>query len=65
MVRGKVVVMQVTKNCCLEWSITLFSISSLPHTLLMGMPLLKRMYDEFVGSLMVQIVVVQCIIWYT
>ncbi|KAM0829712.1 hypothetical protein ACQ4PT_066713 [Festuca glaucescens] len=49
----------------LEWTITLFSLSTLPNTLVMGIPLLKGMYGEFSGSLMVQIVVLQCIIWYT
>ncbi|OMO54632.1 Auxin efflux carrier [Corchorus capsularis] len=50
---------------CLEWSITLFSLSTLPNTLVMGIPLLKGMYGDYSGSLMVQIVVLQCIIWYT
>jgi len=54
-----------TKRGCLEWTITLFSLSTLPNTLVMGIPLLKGMYGEFSGSLMVQIVVLQCIIWYT
>lgn len=49
----------------LEWSITLFSLSTLPNTLVMGIPLLKGMYGDFSGTLMVQIVVLQCIIWYT
>ncbi|KAK6149029.1 hypothetical protein DH2020_016554 [Rehmannia glutinosa] len=49
----------------LEWSITLFSLSTLPNTLVMGIPLLKGMYGDNSGSLMVQIVVLQCIIWYT
>ncbi|KAJ0981343.1 hypothetical protein J5N97_009598 [Dioscorea zingiberensis] len=49
----------------LEWTITLFSLSTLPNTLVMGIPLLKGMYGEYSGSLMVQIVVLQCIIWYT
>ncbi|KAL2895841.1 putative auxin efflux carrier component 1c [Bienertia sinuspersici] len=49
----------------LEWSITLFSLSTLPNTLVMGIPLLKGMYGESSGTLMVQIVVLQCIIWYT
>ncbi|KAF7135521.1 hypothetical protein RHSIM_Rhsim08G0126000 [Rhododendron simsii] len=56
---------RVSKRGCLEWSITLFSLSTLPNTLVMGIPLLKGMYGEFSGSLMVQIVVLQCIIWYT
>lgn len=55
----------VSKRGCLEWTITLFSLSTLPNTLVMGIPLLKGMYGEYSGSLMVQIVVLQCIIWYT
>ncbi|OAY46527.1 probable auxin efflux carrier component 1c [Manihot esculenta] len=56
---------KLSKRGCLEWTITLFSLSTLPNTLVMGIPLLKGMYGEFSGSLMVQIVVLQCIIWYT
>lgn len=56
---------KVSKRGCLEWTITLFSLSTLPNTLVMGIPLLKGMYGAFSGSLMVQIVVLQCIIWYT
>lgn len=55
----------LSKRGCLEWTITLFSLSTLPNTLVMGIPLLKGMYGEFSGGLMVQIVVLQCIIWYT
>ncbi|VFQ67771.1 unnamed protein product [Cuscuta campestris] len=54
-----------SKRGSLEWSITLFSLSTLPNTLVMGIPLLKGMYGDFSGGLMVQIVVLQCIIWYT
>ncbi|KAL1815081.1 hypothetical protein ACET3Z_017655 [Daucus carota] len=56
---------RVSARGSLEWSITLFSLSTLPNTLVMGIPLLKGMYGEASGSLMVQIVVLQCIIWYT
>ncbi|KAG8056072.1 hypothetical protein GUJ93_ZPchr0001g30244 [Zizania palustris] len=49
----------------LDWFITLFSLSTLPNTLVMGIPLLIAMYGPYSGSLMVQIVVLQCIIWYT
>ncbi|CAL4897018.1 unnamed protein product [Urochloa decumbens] len=52
----------------LDWSITLFSLSTLPNTLVMGIPLLRGMYAGFssdAGALMVQVVVLQCIIWYT
>ncbi|KAL9389628.1 hypothetical protein Peur_018233 [Populus x canadensis] len=54
-----------TKNGSLEWMITIFSVSTLPNTLVMGIPLLTAMYGNYSGSLMVQIVVLQCIIWYT
>lgn len=55
----------LSRRGCLEWTITLFSLSTLPNTLVMGIPLLKGMYGPDSGSLMVQIVVLQCIIWYT
>ncbi|XP_074569934.1 auxin efflux carrier component 2-like [Curcuma longa] len=49
----------------LDWSITLFSLATLPNTLVMGIPLLSAMYGEFSGGLMVQIVVMQSVVWYT
>ncbi|KAL2584504.1 hypothetical protein AAZX31_14G146200 [Glycine max] len=49
----------------LDWLITLFSLATLPNTLVMGIPLLQAMYGDFTQSLMVQLVVLQCIIWYT
>ncbi|XP_012833363.1 PREDICTED: LOW QUALITY PROTEIN: auxin efflux carrier component 3-like [Erythranthe guttata] len=55
----------ISKNGSLEWSITIFSLSTLPNTLVMGIPLLIAMYGDYSGSLMVQVVVLQCIIWYT
>ncbi|KAI3744398.1 hypothetical protein L1987_57478 [Smallanthus sonchifolius] len=54
-----------TSNGSLEWMITIFSLSTLPNTLVMGIPLLIAMYGDYSGSLMVQVVVLQCIIWYT
>ncbi|XP_073156099.1 auxin efflux carrier component 2 isoform X4 [Henckelia pumila] len=54
-----------SKNGSLEWMITLFSLSTLPNTLVMGIPLLRAMYGDFSGDLMVQIVVMQSVIWYT
>ncbi|PSS04284.1 Auxin efflux carrier component like [Actinidia chinensis var. chinensis] len=54
-----------SKKGTLEWMITLFSLSTLPNTLVMGIPLLKAMYGDFSGNLMVQIVVLQSVIWYT
>ncbi|KAK6938315.1 Membrane transport protein [Dillenia turbinata] len=52
-------------NGSLDWLITLFSLATLPNTLVMGIPLLKAMYGDFTQNLMVQLVVLQCIIWYT
>eukprot|EP00250_Pteridium_aquilinum_P016540 c23150_g1_i1 orf=131-2491(-) len=49
----------------LDWMITLFSLSTLPNTLVMGIPLLNAMYGKYYGNLMVQVVVLQSIIWYT
>ncbi|XP_022727039.1 auxin efflux carrier component 7-like [Durio zibethinus] len=54
-----------TRNGSLEWMITIFSLSTLPNTLVMGIPLLIAMYGNYSGMLMVQVVVLQCIIWYT
>ena len=53
------------KSGSLEWMITLFSLSTLPNTLVMGIPLLKAMYGELSGILMVQVVALQSVIWYT
>lgn len=49
----------------LEWVITIFSLATLPNTLVMGIPLLKSMYGDDKEGLMIQAVVLQCIIWYT
>uniref|UniRef100_A0A7N0TLP4 Auxin efflux carrier component n=1 Tax=Kalanchoe fedtschenkoi TaxID=63787 RepID=A0A7N0TLP4_KALFE len=54
-----------TRTGSLEWLITIFSVSTLPNTLVMGIPLLIAMYGDYAGSLMVQVVVMQCILWYT
>ncbi|KAE9597288.1 hypothetical protein Lal_00007991 [Lupinus albus] len=54
-----------TANGSIEWMITIFSLSTLPSTLIMGIPLLIAMYGDYSGNLMVQVVVLQCIIWYT
>lgn len=54
-----------SRSGSLDWMITLFALATLPNTLVMGIPLLAAMYGEFYGGLMVQLVVLQCIIWYT
>ncbi|CAK7356979.1 unnamed protein product [Dovyalis caffra] len=55
----------ITRRGELDWTITLFSLCTLPNTLVMGVPLLKSMYGEFTSPLMVQIVFLQSAIWYT
>ncbi|GJS72614.1 putative membrane transport protein [Tanacetum coccineum] len=54
-----------TKTGSFEWLITLFSLSTLPNTLVIGIPLLKAMYGDFAADLMVQVVALQVIFWYT
>jgi auxin efflux carrier family protein len=47
-----------------DWLITGISVSTLPNTLIVGIPLLRGMYgDESVG-LITQIVVLQSMVWY-
>ncbi|PKI55461.1 hypothetical protein CRG98_024073 [Punica granatum] len=46
-----------------EWSITLFSLSSLPNTLIVDIPLLEATYGKTAGFLMVQVIVFQSVIW--
>uniref|UniRef100_A0A5B7C257 Auxin efflux carrier component n=1 Tax=Davidia involucrata TaxID=16924 RepID=A0A5B7C257_DAVIN len=54
-----------SKRGSLDWAITIFSASTLPNTLVMGIPLLKSMYGDDKECIMIQAVVLQCIIWYT
>ncbi|KAI3729348.1 hypothetical protein L6452_18004 [Arctium lappa] len=54
-----------TKTVTLEWMITIFSLTTLPNTLVIGVPLLTSMFGDFSASLMIQVVVLQGIIWYT
>ncbi|KAL2634196.1 hypothetical protein R1flu_005675 [Riccia fluitans] len=54
-----------TKRGTFDWMITIFMLATLPNTLVMGIPLLHAMYGSEAGSLVVQAVVLQCIIWYT
>ncbi|KAL7000982.1 Peptidyl-prolyl cis-trans isomerase pin4 [Sarracenia purpurea var. burkii] len=56
---------KLTKTGSLDWMITLFSISTLPNTLIIGVPFLVTMYGELSGSLMIQVFLLQGIVWYT
>ncbi|CAD6230092.1 unnamed protein product [Miscanthus lutarioriparius] len=58
----------ISKVCCEEkfdWLITGFSLSTLPNTLIVGIPLLKGMYGDEAVKLLSQIVALQSLIWYT
>ncbi|KAI9153536.1 hypothetical protein LWI28_012791 [Acer negundo] len=48
----------------LKWIITGISLSTLPNTLILGIPLLRAMYGDEAGVLIAQIVVLQSLIWY-
>ncbi|XP_027339186.1 auxin efflux carrier component 2-like [Abrus precatorius] len=52
-----------TKSGSIDWTLTLFSLSTIPNTLVVGVPLLTSMYGDSSASLMGQIVVLQCVIW--
>ncbi|CAM0882403.1 unnamed protein product [Alopecurus aequalis] len=58
----------ISRACCkkkFDWLITGFSLSTLPNTLIVGIPLLKGMYGDEAVKLISQIVVLQSLIWYT
>ncbi|XP_072996707.1 probable auxin efflux carrier component 9 [Typha latifolia] len=48
----------------LSWVVTLFSLATLPNTVIMGVPVLTGMYGPDSRNLMVQIVVFQMCVWY-
>ncbi|KAK7411622.1 hypothetical protein VNO78_03057 [Psophocarpus tetragonolobus] len=54
-----------TKWGSLDWTITLFSLSTLPNTLIVGVPLLTAMYGDSSGPLMSQIFIMQGVVWFT
>nr|GMC59415.1 auxin efflux carrier component 8 [Ipomoea batatas] len=48
----------------LVWVVTGLSVSTLPNTLILGIPLLKAMFGEEAVELLSQIIVLQSLIWY-
>ncbi|KAF3328383.1 auxin efflux carrier component 5 [Carex littledalei] len=48
----------------MDWIITGISVSTLPNTLIIGIPLLRGMYGEEAVRLITQIVVLQSMVWY-
>lgn len=53
------------KSGSLDWVITFFALSCLPNTLVVGLPLLRSMYGDFSASLLIQVVVLQSLVWYS
>ncbi|KAL8247125.1 hypothetical protein R6Q59_008341 [Mikania micrantha] len=58
------VITRFRSNGNLNWIITGISLSTLPNTLILGIPMLKALYGEEAEVLLSQIVVVQSLIWY-
>lgn len=59
-----VVIAKIRPRGSLRWVITGLSLSTLPNTLILGIPLIKAMYGEEAAILLAQIVVLQSLIWY-
>lgn len=53
-----------SQKSIIEWTITLFTLSTLPNNLFIGIPLMTAMYGDMSESLMIQVVVLQGIVWY-
>ncbi|WVZ18056.1 hypothetical protein V8G54_005378 [Vigna mungo] len=54
-----------TKFGSIDWTITLFSLSTLPNTVVVGVPLLTAMYGDSSASLMSHIFIMQGVVWFT
>lgn len=58
------VISKIRSRANLSWIITGLSLSSLPNTLILGIPILRAMYGDEAAMLLTQIVVLQSLIWY-
>ncbi|KAL7232405.1 hypothetical protein ACSBR2_010430 [Camellia fascicularis] len=58
------VITKIRSRGNLSWIITGLSLSSLPNTLILGIPILRAMYGDEAAMLLTQIVVLQSLIWY-
>ncbi|KAK3004321.1 hypothetical protein RJ639_018872 [Escallonia herrerae] len=58
------VITKISFRGSLNWIITGLSLSTLPNTLILGIPLLRAMYGDEAVLLLAQIVVLQSTIWY-
>ncbi|KAM7506690.1 hypothetical protein LguiA_017143 [Lonicera macranthoides] len=55
---------KISSKGSLNWIITGISLSTLPNTLILGIPLLRAIYGNEAATLLAQIVVLQNIVWY-
>ncbi|KAK6155125.1 hypothetical protein DH2020_009373 [Rehmannia glutinosa] len=58
------VIAKIRSRGSLSWVITGLSLSTLPNTLILGIPLVRAMYGEEAALLLAQIVVLQSLVWY-
>ncbi|KAL7613101.1 hypothetical protein Lser_V15G07701 [Lactuca serriola] len=58
------IITKVRSNGHLNWIITGISLSTLPNTLIVGIPLLKAIYGDEAHVLLAQIIALQSLIWY-
>ncbi|KAL6520351.1 auxin efflux carrier [Orobanche minor] len=58
------IIAKIKSRGSLSWVITGLSLSTLPNTLILGIPLIRAMYGEEAATLLAQIVVLQSLIWY-
>lgn len=58
------VITKISPRGSLNWIITGLSLSTLPNTLILGIPLLRAMYGKEAVVLLGQIIVLQSLIWY-
>lgn len=57
-------VVKIRSGGGLRWIITGVSLSTLPNTLILGIPMLRAMYGDEAASLVAQIVFLQSMLWY-
>nr|DAD31164.1 TPA_asm: hypothetical protein HUJ06_010015 [Nelumbo nucifera] len=59
-----VILAKISSRGHTDWVITGLSLSTLPNTLIVGIPLLRAMYGNKASALLSQIVVMQSLVWY-
>ncbi|KAF7822474.1 auxin efflux carrier component 2-like [Senna tora] len=54
----------LSKNGSFDWVITLIALSTISNTLLVGLPLVQSMYGHTSSDLLIQLVVLQSLVWF-